>query len=256
MGYYEELGVSRTASIDDIKKAYRALAKKYHPDTNSGDAEAEAKFKKITEAYSVLSDSNKRSMYDMGGNSNNFNAGNGFSGFNFNMDDVMRDFFGGASRHRRQPQTVRAELEVPLSKAVLGGDVDYQLSYRVNCEACHGKGATEFTVCHNCNGSGRINQGNGIMNLVMPCQVCSGSGKIPKTRCSKCNGSGVGEVVNKTIAVNVPPNSHSGTRLIVPQGFTLEDGVSKADIAFIIKVVYPDVNSLTEEQKECLRSIV
>ena len=247
MDYYKTLGVARDASVDEIKAAYRDLAKKYHPDANNGSVDAENKFKEISEAYSVLSDNEKRAMYDMGGNSN-FTAHRQHGGFNFH--DIFNDFFGG---HQQRTAAVRMQLNVPLSVAILGGTVAHTIEQNIRCDKCKGTGVSKFSTCDVCKGSGHTNRTNGIMNITMPCNKCNGIGKIPLERCSYCRGSGVGSVEHKNIAVNVEAGVRPGATIIAPQSFTLDDG-NKADIHFMVNVVYPDVSRLTKEQVECIRS--
>ncbi len=258
MDYYKVLGVDRSATTDDIKKAYRKLALKYHPDTNSGDQSAEAKFKEITEAYSILSDDKKRAEYDMVGSSSNRDRGGFRMHFhNFDMDDIMRDLFGNGSPFNRSNMTptVQMKITIPLSVAILGGNINKDVTCQINCSSCNGTGAQSFTICSKCNGTGRFTGGNGMMHMVMPCSVCGGRGEVPTEKCSVCNGTGLGKSVVNNITIPIPEGTLPGKSVVVPKAYTMKDGVTKADIEFFIEVAYPHPTTLTDKQKECLRSI-
>lgn len=228
--YYEVLGVEKGATDQEIKKAYRKLAKKYHPDSNPGDKEAEAKFKEASEAYAVLSDSEKRAKYDQFGHSA-FDAGmggdggfGGFGGFG-DMGDIFGDIFGdmfggmGGGRRRNGPMKgndVQSRLDLSFIEAAFGCKKNVDLWVYDNCSECGGSGAKKGTkpeTCSHCHGSGqvRIQQQTmfGAMTSVRPCPTCGGTGQIIKEKCTKCGGAGRMKV-KKTFEINVPAGIDNG----------------------------------------------
>ena len=234
--YYEVLGVSKGASDDEIKKAYRKLAKKYHPDMNPGDKEAEAKFKEVNEAYSILSDSDKRARYDQFGHAGvdpNYGAGGpggGFGGFDMgdiDLGDIFGSFFGGgfggfggsSSARRNGPQkgeSLRASLTISFEEAAFGCEKEINLNRTEECEACHGSGAepgTTAETCPDCRGTGvvRVQQRTGgfAFSSTAPCTRCRGTGKIIHTPCKACGGNGS---VKKTkrVTVSIPAGIDEG----------------------------------------------
>ena len=223
--YYEVLGVGRTASDDELKKAYRKLAKQYHPDVNPGNAEAEAKFKEINEAYEVLSDKDKRAKYDQFGHAGvdpNFGAG-GFGGYgdfgdfgDFGFGDILGDIlggFGGRSAQRSGPQrgeSLRTGVTISFEEAAFGCEKEITLSRMESCESCHGSGCAPGTtaeVCPDCRGSGtvRVQQRMGGMAFTSsaPCTRCRGTGKIIHQPCKSCGGAGNVKKQRK-ISVSIP----------------------------------------------------
>jgi molecular chaperone DnaJ len=230
--YYDILGVSRNADDTEIKKAYRSLARKYHPDVNK-DPGAEDKFKEINEAYSVLSDAQKRSQYDHMGHEAFTNAskgsyGGGGYGGGFNADfsgfgdifDFAGDIFGGFGRQRgpRRGDDLLMRIDVTLRDAVFGKDREIEVMHAEPCSACDGSGSeTKKTKsCPKCGGSGQVRQatktpfGNFIRQST--CDLCHGKGKIAEKPCSKCKGSG-NEKVRRKVSVHVPPGVDTGMRL-------------------------------------------
>ena len=223
--FYEVLGVEKTASADEIKKAYRKAAMKYHPDRNPGDKEAEAKFKEAGEAYEVLSDDDKRSRYDQfghqgvdpnfnpgfGGFGGGFGGGSGFGGFG-DFGDIFSDFFGGgASRSSaqnapRRGENVASRLELTFEEAAFGVEKEVSATRIENCAKCSGSGSADGAVdtCTRCGGSGQIRTTQNFMGMAMqatsPCPVCSGRGKVIKNPCTTCKGKGK---VRRTQKVNV-----------------------------------------------------
>ena len=209
--YYEVLGVEKNADDATIKRAYRQLAKKYHPDANPGDAEAERKFKEASEAYAVLSDPQKRSQYDQFGHAAFDGAGGaGAGGFDFNMNDmgdifgdIFGDFFGGGSRGRRtnngpmKGANLRASVRVTFEEAVFGVEKELELTLKDECADCHGSGAkpgTQPTTCPKCGGKGQVVYTQqslfGMVRNVQTCPECNGKGTIIKEKCPKCYGTG------------------------------------------------------------------
>ena len=216
--YYEILGVSKTASPDEIKKAYRKLAVKYHPDKNPGDAEAETRFKEATEAYEVLADQQKRQTYDQFGFAGLEGMGDagagGFSHAFHDFEDVFGDFgdifgsfFGGSSRGRTRRSgepgrsagaDLRYDLEVPFTTAAFGDKVEIEYTKHTACTSCGGSGAEKgggLTTCSTCNGAGQVRRSSGFFSIASPCPTCGGSGSVIEVygcqicRRSKCNRS-------------------------------------------------------------------
>ena len=224
--YYEVLGVAKDASEDDIKKAYRKLAKKYHPDMNPGDKNAETKFKEASEAYAVLSDADKRRQYDQFGHAA-FDGTGGFGGFDFNgadfgdiFGDLFGDFFGGG---RRGPANgpmkganVRTSVRITFLEAVTGVEKEITLNLKDPCPTCSGTGAKPGTtpqMCPKCGGKGQVvftqQSFFGTVRNVQTCPDCGGSGKIIKDKCSDCGGTGYISS-RKTINVTIPAGIDNG----------------------------------------------
>ena len=228
--YYEVLGINKNADDAAIKKAYRQLAKKYHPDMNPGDQEAEKKFKEASEAYAVLSDPDKRRQYDQFGHAafEGGAGGGGFGGFDFNsadMGDIFGDIFGdlfGGGRSRRanngpmQGANIRAQIRVTFEEAVFGCDKEIELTLKDECGKCHGTGAKPGTspiTCSKCGGKGQVVYTQqslfGMVQNVRTCPECNGTGKVIKEKCPDCYGTGY--ISNKKkIAVTVPAGIDNG----------------------------------------------
>ena len=230
--YYEVLGVDKNADDATIKKAYRQLAKKYHPDMNPGDKEAEVKFKEASEAYAVLSDPDKRRQYDQFGHAA-FEGGagggaGGFGGFDFNgadMGDIFGDIFGdlfGGSRGRRanngpmQGANLRTQVRVTFEEAVFGCEKEIELTLKDECSSCHGTGAkpgTSPVTCPKCGGKGQVVYTQqsmfGMVQNVRPCPDCNGTGKIIKEKCPDCYGTGY-IASKKKISVSIPAGIDNG----------------------------------------------
>jgi len=247
--FYATLGVSSSASQDEIKKAFRKLAKKYHPDANASDAKAGERFKEISEANNVLSDPAKRKQYDEMRRLGAFDGG-GFGGFggrsargagarsggatqgiNFEefdigglggLGDLFSSMFGGGetrqnarSRGPEKGQTVEASLDIPFRTAARGGKVPIELEVSEECNTCHGTGAApgaQLKTCPECNGRGVISFGQGGFAVNRPCPVCLGKGQVPTEPCPTCHGSG--EVrARRKVLVNVPPGVDTGSKI-------------------------------------------
>jgi molecular chaperone DnaJ len=222
--YYELLGVSRNAGLDEIKSAYRQLALKYHPDRNPGDKSAEELFKRISEAYQVLSDPEKRQLYDLYGEAafNGMDLG-GFGGFNDlfrGFGDIFEDFFNfGRSRQRGpQPQPgadLRHRLTLTLEEVVQGVDADLEITRRISCPTCQGTGmepGTQRQTCGRCQGRGQVASQRGMLRVFTTCPGCRGEGRVVTSPCTACKGSGsVRE--KKRMQVRIPPGVDQGTRL-------------------------------------------
>ena len=226
--YYVVLGVSKGASDSEIKSAYRKLAKKYHPDMNPGDKEAEAKFKEASEAYAVLSDADKRRQYDQFGHAAFDGGAGGAGGFDFggmDMGDIFGDIFGdffGGGRSRGQSngpmkgQNIRTSVRITFEEACFGVDKEIDVTLKEECATCHGTGAKPGTspeTCKKCGGKGQVvfTQQSlfGVVRNVQACPDCHGTGKIIKERCSDCSGSGYISK-RKKISVSIPAGIDNG----------------------------------------------
>lgn len=226
--YYEVLGVGKNASDSELKSAYRKLAKKYHPDTNPGDKEAEVKFKEASEAYAVLSDAEKRRQYDQFGHAAFEGGAGGAGGFDFSgMDmgdifgDIFGDFFGGSRSRSRsngpmKGQNIRTSVRISFQEACFGVDKEIDIVLKDECASCHGTGAKAGTspqTCTKCGGKGQVvfTQQSlfGVVRNVQSCPDCHGTGKIIKERCPDCSGSGYISK-KKNIAVSIPAGIDNG----------------------------------------------
>jgi molecular chaperone DnaJ len=224
--YYEVLGVARNASPNELKNAYRRLAMKYHPDRNSADRDAEAKFKEAKEAYEVLTDGTKRALYDQHGHAGVEAAAGGRPGgfspadaFGDIFGDVFGDIFGGAGRRRRsgvfRGADLRYELALDLEQAVFGATVNITIPALVACEACKGSGArpgTGTVQCRRCNGDGQVRISQGFFSIQQTCPSCHGAGQVIEQPCPSCQGRGRVQQ-SKTLAVKVPAGVDEGDRI-------------------------------------------
>lgn len=235
--YYEILGVNRNASADELKKAYRSLAKKYHPDQNAGDAEAENKFKELNEAYDVLKDEQSRAAYDQFGHAA-FDGGmggprggqQGFHGdFGASMSDIFDDLFGefmggrrggggrgrGGDGGRMRGHDLRYNLDITLEEAFEGKKAQIRVPGSVTCEECHGSGAepgSSPVTCPTCQGDGRVRASQGFFTVERTCPTCHGRGQTIDKPCKACNGAGRIEK-ERTLSVNIPQGVEDGTRI-------------------------------------------
>ena len=241
--YYEVLQVSKNATTTEIKKAYRKLALKYHPDKNQGDKEAEEKFKVINEAYAVLSDDEKRSIYDRYGKQGLQGAGS--SGFGAGgMDDIMDIFnsmfgdsfgFGGGSQQRRSsmPYPLDFDIETTLefSEAIFGCEKDIDITYKTPCQSCKGTGAKDgkLQTCSYCGGQGQVVMRQGFMTFAQECPQCHGKGQEIKTKCPECKGSGA-NLVEETITIKIPAGVDEGNRLRVPAKGNVDNQGHRGDL--------------------------
>jgi len=236
--YYEVLGIAKTASAEEIKKAYRKMAIQYHPDKNPGDKAAEEKFKEVSEAYEVLSDAAKRQQYDQFGHAA-FGAGRGggnyggFGGGGIDLEEALRTFMGAAggsgsifenffggghSRNPNAPQEgadLRFDLEIDFEEAVLGSSREIRINVNETCDRCKGSGAEPGSgrkTCSTCRGSGQVVSGGGFIQFRQTCPDCRGTGQVIEKPCSACHGQGL--VRNKrTIDVKIPSGVETGSRL-------------------------------------------
>ena len=256
--YYEVLGVDKGADEATIKSEYRKLAKKYHPDMNPGDAEAEKKFKEATEAYGVLSDPDKRRQYDQFGHAafdQGAGGGGGFGGFDFgggDMGDIFGDIFGdlfGGGRSRRpnngpsKGANVRASVRITFEEAVFGCEKELELTLKDTCSKCSGSGAKPGTspeTCPKCNGQGQIVYTQqsmfGMVRNVQTCPECNGTGKVIKEKCPDCRGTGY--IANrKKIQVSVPAGIDNGQSIrIREKGEPGKNGGPRGDLLVEVQV--------------------
>ena len=254
--YYEVLGVGKSATEDEIKKAYRVLAKKYHPDMNPGDAEAADKFKEASEAYAVLSDPEKRRQYDQFGHAafEGGQGGFGAGGFDFNsadfgdiFGDIFGDFFGGSRRGgaRSGPAkgaNVRASVQITFMESITGCEKELSLTLKDPCPTCHGTGAKPGTtpqMCPKCGGKGQVvftqQSFFGTVRNVQTCPDCGGTGKVIKDKCPDCHGTGYISS-RKTIKVSIPAGIDNGQSVrIREKGEPGENGGPRGDL--LVEVV-------------------
>lgn len=248
--FYNILGVEKNASGDDIKKAYRKLAIKYHPDKTNGDKELEVKFKKVSEAYEVLSNPTKKQQYD---NPSPFQGG--FNPFGQNMHSM---------RNTNRPlkgADLRIMLKVPLSLLLFGGEDTINVSYEESCSKCDGSGGTKFSGdCTECNGIGTIlkeeRMGNMRMASNIPCPKCQGRGKEILEICSLCDGKGRTRVDNRKIVITIPKRTKDGTMLrVASEGPKGENGGPNGDILIKLDQEWPDLNKFSEEELKVIKKL-
>ena len=254
--YYELLGVSKGASDADIKKAFRKMARKYHPDVNPGDKSSEPKFKEINEAYEVLSDAKKRKQYDQFGHAafdpgfgqgpgpgqgfEGFARGAGFSGGQ-GFEDIFGNIFGGRVRPRgpAKGEDITYAVEVDLEDAIFGKTMQVDLQREASCTMCGGTGAqpgTSRRTCPTCMGSGSVSQGRGYLQMAQPCPTCHGEGTINPQPCRNCNGRGV-VPKSERINVKIPPGVDNGSKVrMAGLGGPGEKGGPPGDVYIVTKV--------------------
>lgn len=244
--YYEILEVSKTASAEEIKKAYRKIAFDNHPDRNPGNAEAEAKFKDAAAAYDVLRDEQKRAHYDRYGHAD---MGGGFGGFS-NEDifsqfgDIFGDLFGFGGRRQSGPRPMQGDdlrfnLEVDFRQAYKGDDIKFSIPRNMKCEECDGTGAAKGTsreTCSTCNGAGQVFRRQGPFQFAAPCHTCSGRGYIIPKPCTKCRGTGLVEE-SRELTVHIPAGVFDGARLrLRGEGEAGTNGGPNGDLYVVLHV--------------------
>ena len=264
--YYEVLGVAKTATPDELKKAYRKLAIKYHPDKNPGNKEAEEKFKELSQAYEVLSDPQKRQQYDQFGPDafsssarSQSASGAGFGGFHDPFDifsqvfgsaggSIFDDLFGGGSRRnpngRQDGSDLRYDLEIDFEDAGYGADKKIVIPRLDACDRCNGSGCepgSSKVRCNRCGGSGQISMAQGFFSIRQACPACGGTGQMVKNPCTKCHGEGQVRV-EKTLQIHIPPGVDTGSRLrVAGEGEGGRNNGRNGDLYVVIHVRPHDV---------------
>ncbi|MBE6351196.1 MAG: molecular chaperone DnaJ [Spirochaetaceae bacterium] len=255
--YYEVLGVQKNATKDEIKKGYRKLAVQYHPDKNPGNKEAEDKFKEATEAYEVLSDDQKKQIYDQygfaglegmgggaGGGAGYSHAFNDFSDIFGDFSGVFENLFGGGSRRRSaetsgQGASLRYDLEISFKEAVYGTEKQIQFQHSEACDSCHGTGSADGSkrkVCGTCQGTGQIRRSSGFFSIAQTCPTCQGAGTIVENPCKFCGGTGL-QQKRKKINISIPAGVNHGKRITIPrQGDAGQNGGPAGDLIVVLHV--------------------
>tara|TARA_Y100000590_G_scaffold452805_1_gene596671 strand:- start:2015 stop:3145 length:1131 start_codon:yes stop_codon:yes gene_type:complete len=262
--FYEILGVSKNASDDEIKKSYRKLAMKYHPDRNKGDKGAEKKFKEVSAAYDILKDPQKKASYDQFGheafNQGGMGGAQGFGDFAGGFSDIFEEFFGngfGNSTRRRGPSRgndLRYNMSINLKDAFSGKKTKINIPSSVNCDVCSGTGSADKSgpsTCQTCNGHGKVRSTSGFFSIERPCPTCGGEGQSIKNPCLKCSGSGQMKK-QKTISVSIPAGVDTGTRIrITGEGELGQKGAGNGDLYIFINVNNDKIFERDEENIYC-----
>ncbi|MGH1403061.1 MAG: molecular chaperone DnaJ [Alphaproteobacteria bacterium] len=250
--FYKVLGVDQSASADELKKAYRKLAMKYHPDQNKDNPDAEEKFKQISEAYDILKDDQKRAAYDqygsaafdgsMGGGGHPGGGFGGAGGFSDIFEDMFGDFMGGGGRRRSGPSRgadLQYTMEMSLEDAYKGKEAKIKIPVNNPCDNCNGSGAQSGSgaqTCSTCNGAGRVRQQQGFFTIERTCPTCHGEGATIKDPCKKCHGSGLNKG-SKTLKVNIPAGVETGRRIrLNGEGESGVRGGPRGDLYVMINV--------------------
>lgn len=248
--YYETLEVSRTASGDELKKAYRKLAMKWHPDKNPGDKAAEQQFKTVSEAYDVLRDEQKRAAYDRFGHAafeQGGGAGGGGGGFGFGagfadiFDEMFGDIMGrrGGAKQNARGQDVRFDMEITLEEAYFGKKASITVPSSITCEGCSGsgsKGGAAPSTCPTCRGQGRMRSQQGFFTVERPCPTCHGGGQVITDPCAKCGGAGRTRK-EKNLDVTIPPGVEEGTRIrLAGEGEAGRNGAPAGDLYLFLAI--------------------
>lgn len=257
--YYDILGVSKGASSEEIKKAYRKLAMQHHPDRNPGNKNAEDKFKEASEAYSVLADTEKRAQYDQFGHGGM--SGQGFTGgggFGDIFDDIFEGFFGGGQKRTRdgRPERtpgadLRYDLTIRFDEAAFGTTRDIQIKIHDTCKDCHGEGGSGVTECPHCHGAGQVRVSQGFFSMARTCHECNGDGRLLKNPCRTCRGLGLTRTTKK-IHVKIPPGVDNGSKLrLSGEGEAGQRGGPHGDLYVVIFVEPHDLFTRHEDDIFC-----
>ena len=262
--YYQTLGVGREATAAEIKKAYKKLAMKHHPDRNQGDKSSEEKFKELSEAYEVLSDDNKRQTYNQFGHEGmdsrfgGAGGGGGFSGSSSGFNDIFGDVFGdifgggGGRSQSRRGSDLEYQIELSLEEAVSGKKVKMKIPTSINCVDCDATGAkngTAFSTCAQCNGVGQVRMSQGFFSVQQPCPRCGGRGKSIDEACNACSGAGK---TNKTksLSVDIPKGVDTGDQIrLSGEGEAGGQGAPSGDLYVSVRVT---AHSIFERQQDDL----
>jgi molecular chaperone DnaJ len=260
--FYEILGVQKNASDDEIKKSYRKLAMKYHPDRNKDDKESERKFKEVSAAYEILKDSEKRSAYDQYGH-DAFRQGGGsqgFGDFGGGFSDIFEEFFGGGfggQSRQRGPQRgndLRYNMSISLQEAYSGKKSQIRIPSYEGCDLCSATGSADKTgpsTCSTCGGQGKVRSTQGFFSIERPCPTCGGEGSSIKNPCLKCSGTGQVKK-QKTISVTIPAGVDTGTRIrISGEGEPGERGAGNGDLYIFVEVQKDKLFEREEENIFC-----
>ena len=262
--FYEILGVSRDASNEEIKKSYRKLAMKYHPDHHKGDKESEKKFKEVSAAYEILKDPQKKAAYDQYGHEAFKQGGmggpQGFGDFAGGFSDIFEEFFGGnfgASSRRRGPargSDLRYNMSVSLQDAFSGKKSKIRIPSHVGCDLCSSTGSADKSgpsICSTCNGNGKVRSTSGFFSIERPCPTCGGEGSSIKNPCLKCSGSGQIKK-QKTISVTIPAGVDTGTRIrIAGEGEPGQRGAGNGDLYIFVNIQPDKIFEREEENIFC-----
>lgn len=264
--YYEILEVTRTATSDEIKKSYRRLAVKFHPDKNPDNKEeSEEKFKEATEAYSVLSDADNRRKYDQFGHAAFGQSGGGFSGGDFSgFEDIFGDIFGsffgggfsggGRGSRSRSGRDLKYDITLTFEEAAFGVEKEIELKRRSKCGSCNGTGAAKGSTpekCKQCGGAGQVRMQQGFFSISQPCPICRGSGQFTKNPCGDCSGQGL-KNSKTTVSVKVPPGIDTGQRLkLRGEGEPSTEGGANGDLYVLVNVKEHPIFQRQESEVVC-----
>lgn len=245
--YYEILGIKRSASTDEIKKAYRKLALKFHPDKNPNNKSAEESFKEISEAYEILFDPEKRKLYDQFGheglknNQNDFNINDFFKHHQSDLDDLFSNMFGhNPFQNNRNDLDLKIEISISIHEAFSGISKTIKIPKLINCTHCKGSGCepnTKRKKCHSCQGHGKRIFSQGFMQIIQTCNNCQGTGEIIEKPCHKCHGQGQIKS-EKTLTINIPPGINTGNKLKIPnEGLECKNSGRNGNLYVYIKQI-------------------